>query len=78
MADLEQAYGAWTAGLRRLDDADLWAASGEPDFESDPMITLALHIHRELIHHGAEIGVLRDLYRAGLRGAPTRGRHAVP
>jgi hypothetical protein len=24
---------------------------------------LILHIHRELIHHGAEIALLRDLYR---------------
>ncbi len=23
---------------------------------------LVLHIHRELIHHGAEIALLRDLY----------------
>ena len=26
------------------------------------MITLVLHIHREVIHHGAEIALLRDLY----------------
>ena len=27
------------------------------------MVTLVLHIHRELIHHLAEIALLRDLYR---------------
>ena len=26
------------------------------------MAALILHIHRELIHHGAEIALLRDLY----------------
>jgi hypothetical protein len=30
---------------------------------------LVLHIHREVIHHGAEIALLRDLYRArGIAG----------
>jgi hypothetical protein len=27
------------------------------------MAELVLHIHREVIHHGAEIALLRDLYR---------------
>ena len=27
------------------------------------MAALVLHINREAIHHGAEIAVLRDLYR---------------
>jgi hypothetical protein len=31
--------------------------------------SFALHILDELIHHGAEVGVLRDLYRAQ-PGAP--------
>lgn len=26
------------------------------------MIALVLHINREVIHHGAEIALLRDLY----------------
>jgi len=28
------------------------------------MSTLVLHINREVMHHGAEIALLRDLYRA--------------
>jgi hypothetical protein len=28
------------------------------------MAALVLHINREAIHHGAEIALLRDLYRA--------------
>jgi hypothetical protein len=30
----------------------------------DPFIGLVLHVHREVIHHGAEILLLRDLYRS--------------
>jgi hypothetical protein len=26
------------------------------------MAALVLHIHREVIHHGAEVSLLRDLY----------------
>jgi hypothetical protein len=26
-------------------------------------LELVLHIHREVIHHGAEVALLRDLYR---------------
>jgi hypothetical protein len=28
------------------------------------MATLVLHIHREMIHHCAEVLLLRDLYRS--------------
>jgi hypothetical protein len=27
------------------------------------MATIVLHVNREAIHHGAEIALLRDLYR---------------
>jgi hypothetical protein len=46
--------------LARLDQ--LYATCGEPDFETASMAALVLHIHRELIHHGAEIALLRDLH----------------
>ena len=35
---------------------------GEDGYEQDTMAALILHIHREVIHHGAEISLLRDLY----------------
>ena len=28
------------------------------------MAALVLHVNREVIHHGAEVALLRDLYRA--------------
>src|ERR687898_593252 len=32
-------------------------------FADEPMSALVLHVNRELMHHGGEIGLLRDLYR---------------
>jgi len=31
-------------------------------YANDSMAALALHVSRETMHHGGEIGVLRDLY----------------
>jgi hypothetical protein len=46
-------------------DADALARPVGPTepFPDAPMATLVLHIHREAIHHLAEVLVLRDLYR---------------
>ena len=51
-------------GVRSLDDADLAQPCGpaEGPYAEEPMTTLVLHINREVIHHGAEIALLRDLY----------------
>ena len=35
-------------------------------FANDPMAELILHVNREVMHHGGEIGVLRDLYARSL------------
>ena len=55
-------YGRWNAGVRELSDADL---ENPPTVgpERFPMENRVLHVNRELIHHGAEISLLRDLYR---------------
>ncbi len=34
----------------------------EGPFAEAPLADLVLHINREMIHHGAEICLLRDLY----------------
>lgn len=69
---LADAYQAWCAGVRAL-DADALAApvgAAEPAEWADfPFAMLALHINREIIHHGAEVALLRDLYRAGFDAA---------
>jgi hypothetical protein len=62
---LDEVYAAWTAGARSL-DADALArpiGPAEPYFADEPMAALILHINREALHHGAEIALLRDLYR---------------
>lgn len=63
---LDETHHAWITGVRGLDDKALARPVGpaEGPFAKEPMATLVLHIHREAIHHGAEIALLRDLYRA--------------
>lgn len=67
LGQLDAVHDAWVAGVRALDDEALARPVGpaEGPFAEFPMATLVLHIHREAIHHGAEIALLRDLHRAG-------------
>lgn len=60
----------WRDGVAGCTEADLAAPVGtsEPGWEDYPLATLVLHLNRELIHHGAEIALLRDLYRARYTG----------
>ncbi|MCW2718611.1 DinB family protein [Pseudonocardia sp.] len=70
LRQLDETHDAWIAGVRGV-DADAMArpvGPAEGPFAEEPMATLVLHIHREAIHHGAEIALLRDLYRARVSG----------
>lgn len=64
LAQLDRTYAGWMEGVRGLDDDALAAPVGEAEghWSAAPMATLVLHIHREVIHHGAELCLLRDLY----------------
>ena len=64
LAQLDETYAAWLAGVRGLDEAALTRAVGaaEGPFAEHPMAELVLHINREAIHHLAEIALLRDLW----------------
>jgi hypothetical protein len=72
VAFLESRWREWRAGLDAVGEDGLWRPLGEGEFDlvdmqlgkNDPFIGLVLHVHREVIHHGAEILLLRDLYRA--------------
>lgn len=66
---LDAAYTTWISAVGGLDAGALARPVGpaEGPFASFPMAALVLHIHREVIHHGAEVLLLRDLYRAGLQ-----------
>jgi hypothetical protein len=61
---LDDQYARWVGGVRGLDLADLARPCGpaEGPWSASPMAALVLHINREVIHHGAEIALLRDLY----------------
>jgi hypothetical protein len=55
--------------LTEVSDADLWEAIGPAGgpFAEHRRVAWVLHVLDEVIHHGAEIGLLRDLYRASGR-----------
>jgi hypothetical protein len=72
LAELDEQVDRWLTGVRGLDLAGLTQRCREPGFEQDSMAALVLHIHREVIHHGAEIALLRDLF--GAAGSPTLAR----
>ncbi len=59
-------YAHWTEGLGRLSDEDLEEEREGPPNTLDaqfPFAEVILHVNREVIHHGAEVATLRDLYR---------------
>jgi hypothetical protein len=67
LAQLDETYAGWVAGVRTLDAEALARPVGpaEGPFAEHPMAELLLHINREAIHHGAEICLLRDLWPHG-------------
>ncbi len=71
LAQLDAAYALWIAGVRGLGADGLARACGpaEGPHADAPMAALVLHINREMLHHGAEIALLRDLYLWRLGGA---------
>ncbi len=73
---LDAAYDRWRTGVQALGDKGLHRACGpaEGPFGDYSMATLVLHINREVIHHGAEIALLRDLWAQGLPDASTAAR----
>ena len=70
LAQLDAAYAGWIGGVRGLGPDDLAQPCGpaEGPWADHSMAELVLHINREMLHHGAEIALLRDLYRWGLDG----------
>lgn len=62
---VEDGYKAWLEGISAMSDQDLWRPVGEAEgsYAKEPFIGLILHLNREFFHHGAEVALLRDLYR---------------
>ncbi|MEV4537822.1 DinB family protein [Asanoa sp. NPDC049518] len=67
LAFLDDAYGRWHTAVAALGPDDLARPLGPRGayFAAEPMAALIVHVNRETMHHGGEIGVLRDLYRSG-------------
>lgn len=73
LGQLDDELGRWREGVTALGEDGLTRPSGpsEGPYADRPLAVLVLHINRELIHHGAEIALLRDLYTHTHR--PTTG-----
>ncbi|MBV9952407.1 MAG: DinB family protein [Acidimicrobiia bacterium] len=65
LAELDEEYARWIKGVGELGLEGLARPVGpaEGPWAEHPYAELILHINREAIHHGAEILLLRDLYR---------------
>ena len=70
LAFLDEQYAAWMKGIRGLAAEDLARPCGpaEGPWAASPFAALILHINREVLHHGAEVLLLRDLYRTSAAG----------
>ena len=65
LRQLDETHEEWVAGVRRLGEAGLAQPQGPtspPEFADAPVARLVLYTNLEVIHHGAEICLLRDLY----------------
>jgi hypothetical protein len=68
LRQLDETYARWAAGVGALGSDGMTRPCGpaEGPFAAYPLAALVVHINREMIHHGAEICLLRDLYRGGV------------
>jgi hypothetical protein len=65
-AFLDRAYASWTSVLDAIPDGSLFepiGAVGGP-YGNETRLSFVLHVLDELVHHAAEVALLRDLYRA--------------
>jgi len=86
LRQLDDGHDAWIRDVRRLGPSGLARPQGAlspPAYAEAPMVRLILYTHVEVIHHGAEICLLRDLYswngqREHLRLPDSRLPHHAP
>jgi hypothetical protein len=64
VAALDRSWEQFRAGLERLGDDGMWSPLGDEwgPYAPEPWAALVVHALDEVAHHGAEIGLLRDLY----------------
>jgi hypothetical protein len=70
LAELDREWDRFRTHVAALDDAALARLLGPAagPYADDSFHALVLHALDEVIHHGAEIGVIRDLYQASAAG----------
>ena len=77
LAQLDEAYASWVAGVRAWGEHGLAVECGpaEGGWSEHSRAGLVAHINREVIHHGAEIALLRDLWahRGDVAHSPADG-----
>ncbi len=63
---LDKAWAAFRSGLDGLGEDGMWRELGDDwgPYAKDSWGSLVLHAQDEVSHHGAEVALLRDLYRA--------------
>lgn len=66
LEQLDSAYARWSEAVRNLGEDGLTQPC---EVDDEPLSTLILHINREVMHHGAEIALLRDLHRSRFAAA---------
>ncbi|GAA3801237.1 DinB family protein [Sphaerisporangium flaviroseum] len=71
LAQLDAEYATWMAGVESLGETGLARPCGEAEgpYAEHPLAALVLHINREMIHHLAEVCLLRDLHQQTRREA---------
>jgi hypothetical protein len=65
LRQLDDGHDAWVSDVRNLGAAGLTRPQGAispAQFADAPMVKLILYTNLEVIHHGAEVCLLRDLY----------------
>lgn len=64
LRQLDEELAHWREGVSALGEDGLSRPMGasEGPYAHRPFADLVLHINREMLHHGAEIALLRDLY----------------
>jgi hypothetical protein len=72
LALIDRGHDQWVAGIAGLGPDGLARPCGpaEGPYAAEPLANLVLHINREVLHHGAEVALMMDLFahRSTLRG----------
>jgi hypothetical protein len=70
LAFVDEQHDLWVDGVRALGTEGLGRPCGpaEGPYADAPMAALVLHINREVLHHGAEVALMLDLFDQPIGG----------